>query len=187
MLNPDQLEFLLALQSVRNKSVKENDTKLNIDEFSVTEDKVKSTSFELDARYSEFFIGKGNCPKHANYSSEMESQYDVSRELSRERDEGYYMGKEDVKIKSASKKSKSSPRKSASATRRSKSSPPKSATRRSKSSPKSVTNIHTSSPKTDNINMYSSSKTKKSKSKSSTSLMRNTETPRKSSSRKGTQ
>jgi hypothetical protein len=60
MLNPDQLEFLLALQSVRNKSVKENDTKLNIDEFSVTEDKVKSTSFELDARYSELFIGKGN-------------------------------------------------------------------------------------------------------------------------------
>ena len=90
-----------------------------------------------------FFIGKGNCPKHENYSSEMESQYDVSRELSRERDEGYYMGKEDVKIKSASRRSKSS---SKSATRRSKSSP-KSATRRSKSSPKSVTKKSSSSTK----------------------------------------
>ena len=90
-----------------------------------------------------FFIGKGNCPKHANYSSEMESQYDVSRELSRERDEGYYMGKEDVKIKSASRRSKSSPK---SAIMRSKSSP-KSATRRSKSSPKSVTKKSSSSTK----------------------------------------
>lgn len=79
MLNPDQLEFLLALQSVRNKSVKENDTKLNIDEFSVTEDKVKSTSFELDARYSELFIGKGNgllgsIPDDAHPQSFEESQ-----------------------------------------------------------------------------------------------------------------
>ena len=148
---------------------------------------IESTLDEWEDYGYWFFIGKGNCPKHSNYSSEMDSQYEVSRELSRERDEGYYMGKEDVKIKSASKKSKSSPPKLASATRRSKSSPPKSATRRSKSSPKSVTNIYTSSPKTDNMNMYSSSKTKKSKSKSSTSLMRNTATPRKSSSRKGTQ
>ena len=46
MLNPDQLEFLLALQSVRNKSVKENDTKLNIDEFSVTE-KIRQTEANL--------------------------------------------------------------------------------------------------------------------------------------------
>ena len=60
MLNPEQLEFLLALQNVRNQSVKENDTKLNIDEFSVIEDRVKSTSFELDARYSELFVGKGS-------------------------------------------------------------------------------------------------------------------------------
>ena len=50
MLNPEQLEFLLALQNVRNQSVKENDTKLNIDEFSVIEDRVKSTSFELNSR-----------------------------------------------------------------------------------------------------------------------------------------
>lgn len=60
MLNPEQLEFLLALQNVRNQSVKENDTKLNIEEFSVIEDRVKSTSFELDARYSELFVGKGS-------------------------------------------------------------------------------------------------------------------------------
>jgi len=60
MLNPEQLEFLLALQNVRNQSVKENDTKLNIDEFSVIEDRVKSTSFELNSRYSELFVGKGS-------------------------------------------------------------------------------------------------------------------------------
>jgi hypothetical protein len=121
-----------------------------------------------------FFIGKGNCPKHANYTSEMESQYEVSRELSRERDEGYYMGKDDVKIKSASRRSKSSPK---SATRRSKSSPksatrrskssPKSAIRRSKSSPKSITRKSSSSPKSATRKSSSLSKSATRKSSSS--------------------
>lgn len=52
-----------------------------------------------------YFIGKGNCPKHKHYSSEMKSQDVISRELSRERDEDYYMRQEDVRIKSASPKS----------------------------------------------------------------------------------
>ena len=58
MLNPDQLEFLKALQNVRNQNVKENNTKLNIEEFSITEDKIASSSFDLDPRYSELVIGK---------------------------------------------------------------------------------------------------------------------------------
>ena len=112
-----------------------------------------------------YFIGKGNCPKHENYSSEMRSQGVVSREMSRERDEAYDMGMEDVRIKSPSRKSKSLSPKSASrkskslspnsasspksATRKSKSSSPKSASRRSKSSsPKSATRrSKSSSPK----------------------------------------
>ncbi len=44
-----------------------------------------------------YFIGKGNCPKHETYSSEMRSQGILSREMSRERDENYYMGVEDIK------------------------------------------------------------------------------------------
>lgn len=89
-----------------------------------------------------YFIGKGNCPKHDRYSSEMRSQGVVSREMSNERNEGYFMGMEDVRIKtpsrSATRRSKSA---SKSATRRSKSSSKsssKSATRRSKSSSKSA-------------------------------------------------
>jgi hypothetical protein len=88
-----------------------------------------------------YFIGKGNCPKHETYSAEMRSQGVVSREMSRERDEGYDMGMEDVRMKpsskSASRKSKSlSPK---SATRKSKSPSPKSASRKSKSpTPKSA-------------------------------------------------
>lgn len=58
MLNPDQLEFLLALQNVRSQSIRENDTKLNIEEFSVLEERVKSTSFELEARFTEAIVGK---------------------------------------------------------------------------------------------------------------------------------
>jgi len=105
-----------------------------------------------------YFIGKGNCPKHERYSSEMKSQEVVSRELSRERDEGYNMGMEDVRIKTPSKsatrrsptrrsatrrsatrssatmRSKSATRRIKSATRRT-----KSATRRSKSLSKSAT------------------------------------------------
>ena len=55
-----------------------------------------------------FFIGKGNCPKHENYSSEMRSQGVVSRELSAQRDEGNLMGMEDVRIKTSSKKASKS-------------------------------------------------------------------------------
>ena len=77
-----------------------------------------------------FFIGKGECPKHKNYTSEMESQYQYSRDLSNERNEGYYMGYEDFNAKSISKKTKShskSPSKSS----------PKSVSQKNKSSPKS--------------------------------------------------
>ena len=89
-----------------------------------------------------YFIGKGNCPKHERYSSEMRSQDVVSREMSDERNEGYWMGQEDIRIKTPSK---SATRRSA--TRRSKSSPKSvisSVTRRSKSSPKSVTRRYSS-------------------------------------------
>jgi len=116
-----------------------------------------------------FFIGKGNCPKHERYSSEMRSQAVVSRELSRERDEGYYMGQEDVKIKtpsvkrSAIRKSKSL---SKSATRKSKSSS-KSATRKSKSSSKSATRKSKSSSKSATRKSKSSSKSATRNSKSS--------------------
>ena len=65
-----------------------------------------------------YFIGKGNCPKHEHYSSEMKSQDVVSREMSDERDEGYWMGQEDVRIKTPSKKSsKSETRKARSRTK----------------------------------------------------------------------
>jgi hypothetical protein len=85
-----------------------------------------------------YFIGKGDCPKHEKYSSEMASQYNYSRDLSNERDEGYYMGHEDVKIKSASnavsnKKNKSASRKRSSSKSAPKSAP-KSASRKSSSS-----------------------------------------------------
>jgi hypothetical protein len=102
-----------------------------------------------------YFIGKGNCPKHDRYSSEMRSQDVISREMSNERNEGYFMGMEDVRIKtpskSATRRSKSSSKsESKSATRRSKSSSKsesKSATRRSKSSSKSATRRSKSSSK----------------------------------------
>jgi hypothetical protein len=121
-----------------------------------------------------YFIGKGNCPKHDNYSSEMRSQNVVSRELSRERDEGYYMGVEDVRnkmpSKSASKsRSKSASSKSASSKSASKSASPKSAseTRRSKSaSPKSVTKTR----RTNSASPKSASETRRSKSSSPKSV-----------------
>jgi hypothetical protein len=67
MLNPDQLEFLKALQNIRNFNVKENDNKLNIEEFSVIDEKIASSSFELDPRYSELIVGKasGNLGSYA--------------------------------------------------------------------------------------------------------------------------
>ncbi len=121
-----------------------------------------------------FFIGKGNCPKHENYTSEMESQREVSRELSRERNELYYMGNEDINIKSASRRSKSKSHSSPkSVTMRSKSksrSSPKSVTMKSKSksrsSPKSVT---MKSKSKSNSSPKSASRRSKSKSKSHSS------------------
>lgn len=102
-----------------------------------------------------YFIGKGNCPKHERYSSEMKSQDVVSRELSRERDEGYWMGQEDVRIKTPSIRR--------SATRRSKTES-KSATRRSKSATKRSTTRKTQSasyPKTRKSKTPSKSATKR--------------------------
>jgi hypothetical protein len=111
-----------------------------------------------------YFIGKGNCPKHTNYSSEMRSQDKVSKELSRERYEGYYMGVEDVNIRSASRRSatrKSESRKSASRKSESKSRKSESKSRKSESkSRKSESKSRKSS---------SNSKTRKSKSKSNSS------------------
>jgi hypothetical protein len=91
-----------------------------------------------------YFIGKGDCPKHEKYSSEMASQYNYSRDLSNERDEGYYMEHEDVKIKSAPKSAsrKSSSSKSASRKRSGSKSAPNAVSIRkrsgSKSAPKSA-------------------------------------------------
>jgi hypothetical protein len=67
MLNPDQLEFLKALQNIRNFNVKENDNKLNIEEFSVIDEKIASSSFEIDPRYTELIVGKasGNLGSYA--------------------------------------------------------------------------------------------------------------------------
>ncbi len=87
-----------------------------------------------------YFIGKGNCPKHENYSSEMRSQGVVSRELSAERDEGNLMGMEDVRIKPSSKSKPSFRSKSSSKSKpssRSKSSSKSKPSSRSKSSSKS--------------------------------------------------
>lgn len=117
-----------------------------------------------------YFIGKGNCPKHDNYSSEMRSQDKLSRELSRERDEGYYMGVEDVNIRSASRRSatrksaskKSSSRKSASKSN-SKSRSRQPVIRFAKSSSKSRKSSSKSRKSSSN------SKTRKSKSKSNSS------------------
>ena len=108
-----------------------------------------------------YFIGKGNCPKHERYSSEMRSQDVVSRELSAERDEGYWMAEEDVRIKtpskrSATRRSKSVTKKSKSATRRS-----KSASNKSKSAFKSRKTKSASYPKTRKSKTPSKSATKR--------------------------
>ena len=87
-----------------------------------------------------YFIGKGNCPKHDNYSSEMRSQGVVSREMSAERDEGYYMGLEDRRIHSPSRSAtrRSNPSsKSASKTKSLSKSSSASKTRKNKSASKS--------------------------------------------------
>jgi len=108
-----------------------------------------------------YFIGKGNCPKHDNYSSEMRSQDVLSRELSRERDEGYYMGVEDINVRLATRRSskKSSSRKLSSKSRKSLSKSRKSLSKsRKSSSRKSLSKSRKSSSR------KSSSKTRKSKS-----------------------
>jgi hypothetical protein len=138
-----------------------------------------------------YFIGKGNCPKHENYSSEMRSQGIVSREMSKEREELYYMGMEDANVKSASRKSKTSSPKSVS--RKSKTSSPKSASRKSKSlspnsasSPKSATRkSKSSSPKSASRRSKSSSpKSATRRSKSSSPSPKSATRRRKSSAPK---
>ena len=99
-----------------------------------------------------YFIGKGNCPKHENYSSEMRSQGVVSREMSAERDEGNLMGMEDVRIKSSSKSKPSSRSKSSSKSN------PVSITRKTKTASKSRPTSKSNSTHKSN----SSSKTRKS-------------------------
>jgi hypothetical protein len=84
-----------------------------------------------------YFIGKGNCPKHENYSSEMRSQGVVSRELSAERDEGNLMGMEDVRIKPSSKSKPSSRSNPVSITRKTKTASKSRPTSKSNSSSKS--------------------------------------------------
>jgi hypothetical protein len=90
-----------------------------------------------------FFIGKGECPKHSTYSSEMRSQAKLSRELSQEFMARHEMGEYDndvpkaptPKPKSASLKSKSASLKPKSVSLKSKTASlkPKSATLKSKS------------------------------------------------------
>jgi len=60
MLNPEQLEFLLALQNVKNQSAQDNNVKLNIDEFSVIDEKVANSYFQLDPRFSEITVSSNN-------------------------------------------------------------------------------------------------------------------------------
>ena len=50
-----------------------------------------------------FFIGKGECPTHKTYSSEMKVQKARSTELSNERYEGHDMGLQDIDAKSKSR------------------------------------------------------------------------------------
>lgn len=54
-----------------------------------------------------FFIGNGECPKHATYSAEMNYLKDRSTELSDERHEGHNMGLNDVNIGRGKTRSKS--------------------------------------------------------------------------------
>jgi hypothetical protein len=126
---------------------------------------IKNTLDEWEEVGYWFFIGKGNCPKHEHYSSEMLSQDVVSRELSAERDEGYFMGNEDVKIKPSSK----SATRSKSVTIKNNSSPK---TIKNYSSSKSATRRSKSSPKSKKIKKYSS-KNRRSKSAKSKKIKSN--------------
>jgi hypothetical protein len=52
-LNEDQIEFIKALNELKSLKVEENDSKLNIDEFKVTEEKLSNGFFQLFPRYME--------------------------------------------------------------------------------------------------------------------------------------
>jgi hypothetical protein len=130
-----------------------------------------------------FFIGKGECPKHSTYSSEMRSQAKLSRELSQEFLARHEMGEYDndvpkaatpkpksvsLKSKSASIKSKSASLKSKSASLKSKSASlkPKSASLKPKSAslkPKSQKKMTASNKSKSQKKMTSTHKSKSQK------------------------